>query len=270
MEAATAVHKFLKSLPEKLIYASLGFAICFFGGVFPATIAAVEAWNICGGKEAVECIRMLYKEAEKVQKANAEDEKKDEDNNGVPDAKEASAKDAIVRKVSVAAAALDPDTVSKGMVGIYTGWIGVLAILKIKFAKTVTLGERIGEQVYRVVCKSEAGIQELVPDDYRKWVPVGLRWACKATAMCIAWWIQRAISAVHSAIRGGHLFGKYLVAYLHEQKIINFTPEQAYLDEVIGWGLAAVGLLFQFSMGFSVPFPLNLFTWPLTLVEYFI
>ena len=26
--------------------------MCFFGGIFPATIAAAEAWNLCGGPEA--------------------------------------------------------------------------------------------------------------------------------------------------------------------------------------------------------------------------
>jgi len=270
LEAATAVNKFVKGLPEKIIYAALGFAVCFFGGMFPATIAAVEAWNICGGKEALACIKSLYKEALKVHDANEKDEKKDADGNGIADTKEMKPKDLVVRKLSVAASALDPDTVSRGMVGIYTGWIGVLAILKIRFAKTVTLGERIGEQVYRVACRAEPGLQEVLPEEYRKWVPMGVRWSCKAIAVMIAWWIERVIAAFHSAIRGGHLFGKYLVEFLHEKEYIKFTPEQAYLDEVIGWALAAVGLLFQFSLGFQMPFPLNLFLWPIQFVEGFI
>jgi len=270
VQAAQTVQKFLSQLPEKVIFAAMGFAVCFFGGIFPATIAAVEAWNICGGKEAVSCIKMLYKEALKVSAANEKDEQKDDDGNGVADTKELKPKDLMVRKASLAAKTLDPDAVSRGMVGIYTGWIGVIAILKIKFAKTVTLGERIGEQVYRLACKAEPGIQEVVPEEYRKWVPMGMRWTCKLIAMTIAWWIERVISAFHSAIRGGHLFGKYLVEFLHEKGYLNFTPEQAYLDEVIGWALAVVGLLFQFSLGFSLSFPLNLFLWPLQLVESFI
>lgn len=270
LKACIAVHQFIKSLPEKVIYAGLGFAVCFFGGIFPATIAAVEAWNLCGGQDAINCVKLLYKEALKVQEAHEEDEKKDDDGNGIPDVKEGTAKQQVVRKISIAAQAVDPELVSRSMVGIYTGWIGVIAILKIKFAKTVTLGERIGEQVYRVACRAEPALLEVVQEEHRKWVPLGVRWACKMSAMIVAWWIQRVISAFHSAIRGGHLFGKYLVEYLHEKEMIKFNHEDTYVDEAVGWALAAAGLLFQFSMGFHLTFPLNLLLWPMQLVEGFV
>jgi len=142
--------------------------------------------------------------------------------------------------------------------------------LRHKFAKTVTLGERIGGAIYEPLKRFEPTVEELVPEEYRKWVPVAVRWTCKIFAMSIAWWIQRVISAIHSAIKGGLLFGHYLVEFLHEKKIINFTPEQAYLDEAIGWGVALAGLLFQFSWGFHLPFPLNLLLLPVQFVEGFI
>lgn len=270
VEAFSKVQAFVASLPEKIVYASLGFAVCFFGGIFPATIAAVEAWRLCGGSEAANCCRLLYAEWLKVQAANKEDNEKDKDGDGKPDLNNLTPQELVVRKAQVVLTAVEPETISHGVVGLYTGWIGVLAILKHKFAKTVTLGERIGEQLYRPARQFEPALSELVPEEYRKWVPVGVRWSCKFFAMSVAWWMQRVISAVHSAVRGGLLFGKYLVEFLHEKQIVSFGPDQAYLDEAIGWIVAAVGLLFQISLGFYVPFPLSLVLWPVQLVEAFI
>jgi len=274
-KALGALQEFVAGLPEKVIYASLGFAVCFFGGIFPATIAAVEAWRLCGGTEALTCLRMLKEEWLKVQAASREDDAKaspssKDKGKGGADANPFDAQELIARKAQVVLRSVEPETISHGVVGLYTGWIGVLAILKIKFAKTVTLGERIGEEIYRYVARFEPAIAASVPEEYRKWVPVGVRWACKLSAVSVAWWISRAISAVHSAIRGGLVFGRYLVDFLHERKIINFQSDQAYLDEAIAFGVAAAGLLFQYSLGFGLPFPLSLFLWPVQLLEAFI
>mmetsp|Transcript_58226 Transcript_58226/g.189799 ORF Transcript_58226/g.189799 Transcript_58226/m.189799 type:complete len:345 (-) Transcript_58226:124-1158(-) len=270
VQFCSTVKGFVQAMPEKVVYASLGFAVCFFGGVFPATIAAVEAFQMAGGEEAKQCIKMLYQEAKKVQEANAEDESKDADKNGKADAKEIPPQELILRKAQLVLRTVEPETISHGIVGLYTGWIAVMAVLRHKFAKTVTLGERIGGAIYEPLKRFEPAVEELVPEEYRKWVPVAVRWTCKIFAMSIAWWIQRVISAIHSAIKGGLLFGHYLVEFLHEKKIINFTPEQAYLDEAIGWGVALAGLLFQFSWGFHLPFPLNLLLLPVQFVEGFI
>jgi hypothetical protein len=267
LDACSRIQAFVASLPEKIVYAGLGFAVCFFGGIFPATIAAIEAWRLCGGDEATACCKALYNEWQKVQQKNKEDDQKDEDKDGKADTKQLSPQQLIVRKTQVVLAAVDPETVSHGVVGLYTGWIGVLAILQHKFARTVTLGERIGEQIYRLASRFEPALAELVPDEYRKWVPVGLRWACKMAAMSVAWWTQRVLSAFHSAIRGGLLFGKYLVEFLHEKNVLKADASKTYIDEAIGWGVAVVGLLFQVSLGFHVPFPLSLVTWPLQLME---
>merc|ERR1719436_1050599 len=79
VQALTKAQEFINQVPEKILYASLGFAVCFFGGVFPATIAAVEAWRLCGGKEAWAHIKALHQEWLKVQAAHKEDEEKDKD-----------------------------------------------------------------------------------------------------------------------------------------------------------------------------------------------
>ena len=43
--------------------------------------------------------------------------------------------------------------------------------------------------------------------------------------------------------------------------------ERSYADEIIAAVIAVMGLYFQFSQGFSPPFPLNIVLLPLTVAE---
>jgi len=261
----------IAKLPLGLMRALVGFCMCFFGGVFPGTIAAYEAWSLCGGKEAVASLQELYGEFEKVMEANKKDEADDKDGDGKPDIDALDPKELVIHKTKLVLQTVDPTKVSKQVSLLYTGWIGVLATLKIKFAKTVTLGVAIGEKLYG---PTEHYVQpivtKMVEEEYQQWVPVVLKWMCKAVAVSIAWWIQRVISAFHSCIKGGLMFGRELVHYMHEKGYVQFDIDDTYIDEGIGWGIAVVGLLTQFYFGFGVPFPLNFFFLPLNFVEAFI
>jgi len=270
VSAIVTVNGLIAQLPEKLLYAGLGFLMCFFGGVFPATIAAFEAWNVCGGNEAIEHIKTLYRELETVQNASKEDDKKDDDNDGIADVDQISGAKLLTRKTLLTMREVNPDKFNSAVGGLYIGWIGVLAILKIQFAKTITLGQVIGDKLYAPVQRIEPALMDICEEDYRKWVPVVLKWTCKVIAISIAWWIQRVISAVHSAIRGGLMFGKYVVNFLHEKGYLKTDDKDTYMDEVIGWGIALSGFLFQFFTGFRAPFPLNLVLFPVQMIEWFV
>ena len=50
----------------------------------------------------------------------------------------------------------------------------------------------------------------------------------------------------------------------------NWSGPTAYLDEAVGYALAAFGFSFQIFNGFSLPFPLNLVFLPLTIIEWFL
>ena len=80
--------------------------------------------------------------------------------------------------------------------------------------------------------------------------------------------MQRVISAFHSAIRGGLLFSRNILKYLSAMNYVHIDHDKTYLDELVGYGLAAIGLWFQLSLGFQVPFPLNLLLFPFTILEY--
>lgn len=270
VKAVKFAQELVAKLPERLLWAILGFVVCFFGGIFPATIAAVEAWKTCGGSASIDCCKDLYREFLAAQAASKKDDDKDVNKDGIKDVDQMDPKALILRKVQLVVKAVDPEKVSSGVTGLYTGWIGVVAVLKIRFARTVTLGEAIGTQLNRPAQQLAPVLASVLPEEYKRWSPVIVRWSCKMLAVTIAWWIQRVIETFHSAIRGGHLFGKHLVNYLHEQGILKTSADSTNIDEVIGWGLAAVGVLFQLSMGFHLPFPLNILLFPVRLLESFI
>lgn len=263
--------EYYAKLPENARHALIGFVMCFFGGVFPATIAAYEAWKMCGGEKAVEDVKQIYQEFGKAYEAVEKDDQKDDNGDGIPDVDQISTDALLKRKAGVVMGAVDPEKFSAAVTDLWTGWIGVLAVLKIQFAKAVTLGQAIGQVLYNtshpfvepVLCK-------MIDEDKQKWVPVIVRWICKAIAITIAWWVQRVISAFHSAIRGGLMFARGLMRLLNDKGVISFKPEESSLDEVAGYSLAAVGFLFQLWSGFGLFFPLNILLLPLRIVEGYI
>mmetsp|Transcript_52204 Transcript_52204/g.148816 ORF Transcript_52204/g.148816 Transcript_52204/m.148816 type:complete len:338 (-) Transcript_52204:172-1185(-) len=260
-QALTKVQEVVAQLPERVMWMIVGFVVCFFGGVFPATIAAFEAARLCGVRVAVVHIGELHEEWQKVRDAKTDDGKP------VLDVSDIGSSDFVIRKSQMVLKNVDPEKVNHAMVGLYTGWVGIVAALKIKFAKTVTLGAVIGEMLYKPAAQLEPVLEAAMPEEYRRWVPVTVRWVCKATAITFAWWVQRVFSAFHSAIRGGVIFGEHLVYFLREKGVLKVGPENTYIDEVAGWAIAALGFLFQLYNGFHVPFPFSFVIWPIQIVE---
>jgi len=47
-----------------------------------------------------------------------------------------------------------------------------------------------------------------------------------------------------------------------------FDDSESYLDEALGFGLAALGFTWQFYTGFTILFPLNLLFIPVDILEW--
>ena len=50
----------------------------------------------------------------------------------------------------------------------------------------------------------------------------------------------------------------------------DFDPNESVLDEIVGYIIAAQGLMFQLTQGFTLAFPWNILLLPLTIVEWLI
>jgi len=271
MKALIQVQLVFERVPSEVTSGVTGFFMCFFGGVFPATIAAGEAWRLCGGVEAIRSLQVIGKELQQFAIESEKDDQKDEDHDGIADVDEINSTQLFERKALLAMKCCDPVAVNKALSLLFTGWIGVLANLKVQFARTVTLGASIGEMLTKVSLVFAAPIVEpFVPREHRKWVPIIIQWICKAIGVSLAWWVQRIQSGFHSAIRGGKMFGESLVNTLHKRGLLQSSPEETYIDEIVGWILAAIGFLWQLKYGFALPFVFRLFLFPLEIVEWYI
>ena len=98
-----------------------------------------------------------------------------------------------------------------------------------------------------------------------------VKYSIKSVAVSIAWFIQRVVSAFHSAIRGSHMFANNVLEYLTIMGYLQKTQREAMmLDTVIAPVLALIGLWYQFSQGFSLTFPLNIILLPFSMCEWFL
>lgn len=64
------------------------------------------------------------------------------------------------------------------------------------------------------------------------------------------------------------MFSRNIMEYLSEMKYVQINHEESMLDEIVGYGLALVGLYFQLAFGFGLPFPLNILLFPFRIAEY--
>ena len=101
----------------------------------------------------------------------------------------------------------------------------------------------------------------------KRWCPVLLDWMCKSIAISIAWKIQTVISAFTSAIAGGLIMSRAILAITSKDKK---DHEDTKVDEIAAYGLAGAGFYFQYTHEFSTPFPLNIILFPVGFAEYYI
>lgn len=246
---------------DSLVPALLGLVVCFCGGTFVTLIAAAEAYRLTGWKPTFEALSVLRANAEKAIAATKKDD----------DAKVAAALsegDNRKRKVALALAAVDPEHVSDAVRAVTAGFFAVLAVLRVQFAKAITLGAAIGDALLRPAQKyAEPFVGEALPAELKKWSATIVKVFVKVLSITIAWLLARTITAVHSAIRGGLTFSRGILTFLNERKITSINLEESSVDEILGGIVAFAGIYTQLNYGFSLPFPLNVLLFPLSFVE---
>ncbi|CAM9297102.1 unnamed protein product [Discosporangium mesarthrocarpum] len=267
-----AMYKVYKLLPKNVLGMIWGLLLCFFGGFFQVTIAAIEAFNMTGGEKVYLCLSELAQDVKAFNEASAIDNKKDDDADGIPDVDQISAEQLVTRKTALLLKVIDPDRATGAVTVFFNGYMGVLVVLKFKFARTVALAVSIGNYMRPMAAwLLGPGLAFVIPKDYHHWIASLINYFCKLVAMTIAWWIQRLISTVQSAIKGGILFARHLIAFLTDTvEWLNVKHEDTYIDEVIGWVLAFCGAYFQIRSGWDLPFLVDLVLWPVYIIEGFL
>jgi len=274
------LYKVYKILPTNIIQIIFGVGLCFFGGTYFASVAAIEAALILGGPDMFDNLKTCYEEASGVAAAHLADDEVDADKNGIADVKEMSTNELINHKAKVAMMAVkDPQKLQQAMIALFNVWLAVIATLKFKFAKTVAISLGIAGML------STPAIRILGPpmamimgSELKHWVPAIIDTAIKAVAVWVATWVQAVISAYYSGLRGGKMIAIAIFAILTERGLLEkapdwlvtkpFDPDESFLDEVIQWPLAIGGLYYQLTHAFTLPFPWSLICLPLSIVEW--
>ena len=255
---------------EGLQTAIIGFVYLFFGGSFMTTIAAWEAFKMCGYNETKRHVLTLYDSYQVAKAASHKDDEKDDDGDGIADVRQINPAMLVQRKAMLMLKVLDPDVVSEAAAGAWGGFMGVVAVLKVRFARAVTLGAAIGDTAYAASKATVLpALTEACPAEYQKWVGPVLNYLIKFVAVSIAWFIQRIISSIHTSTRGAEMLLTGVCAFCKQKDIAlpaAFDPEGSTF-RVISTVLAVVGFLWQLWNGFGIMFPLNLLLLPATIFE---
>ena len=86
-------------LPKNLVTMIFGGCLCYFGGTFTASIAAVEAFRTMGYEKAKGDLASVAAQVDKVKEMNAQDDAVDDDGDGVADVEQISPAELVRRKM---------------------------------------------------------------------------------------------------------------------------------------------------------------------------
>ena len=164
----------------------VGLFMCFCGGAFPAVITAVEAYRQIGFEPTKRALKVLFDDFKKVQEAHKQDDQDDSNRDGKADVDSLTAGELVERKVLLFLRTSDPEQTSRAMSAITSGFLAVLASLKIKFAQAIVVGGAIGDVLRPPVRRAmEPFLKKALTEDYHKWIRPGLNYACKLVAVSI-------------------------------------------------------------------------------------
>lgn len=124
--AEICVHLY-RSLPIDVVEMLMGLGMCFCGGTYCASIAAIEAFMLVGWDGTSAALADIYDNVLAIKDATERDEK----NTKRSDRAELTAADQLKHKLKVAALAVpDPDKLMHAVGGLYAGWVVVQGTLR--------------------------------------------------------------------------------------------------------------------------------------------
>ena len=174
------------------------------------------------------------------------DNKKDDDGNGIADVNEIDKQQLMTRKLALALKTVNPNRMLEAWGGLAQAFAGVCAILKVQFAKVISLAVSIADQLRPVMVQFVApAMVQILPSDYHHWIFPVIDVMSKVIGGSCAWFLFRVLAAVHSGMIGGLMCTRALLRYANNKKLFNLNHEETMLDEYTGWALAACGVYFQ-------------------------
>lgn len=252
--------------PQYIFPMIVGLLMMFFGGYFMLTIACIEAYRLSGWDTTKQYLLQIHQNFLKVKEASDKDDKVDEDQDGIADVLQVSEKELVTRKLKLFFGSCDPSQVASAFGGIYTGFLTVLATLQLQLARSLALGVSVGDALTRPATRLLTPLlQAVIPPNFQNWNDVIIRSLCKFIGVSIAMYLQRFLAAVHTALRGAQIFIEAFAVYATRRGYP--TLSEGYWEEGFAVIATALGLWLQLSSGFSLPWILSIFLFPVITLE---
>lgn len=256
-------------LDDNIVKSIIGFAFCFFGGMYPTLFAGVQAAEQGGRLLVVQSIEELSEEATRI----INESKKEDESSDSKKAK-LSNKEFMKHKTLFVLQKMNPEKVNNAFRNIYTVWLAVISVLVVQFARTIQMANSIADFLSKPADRYLAPVvKAMIPPEYKQWTPVIMSWTCKTFGMSLAWTVASIQVAFASSMQGGLMLARSGHEALRKRNInlgglIKENHEDTNLDEYASYAFAALGFLFQMYFRLNPPFPLNIILSPFKVAEW--
>lgn len=266
--------------PKKVVQMVFGVVLCFFGGSYVASLAAIEAFRTMGGERLWQDLVYVYEQLKLVDDAN----KKDEETATVKTADMVESGDHAAlaqRKAFVIMQVIkEPGRFESAVGSLWSSCLAVLATLSLQFAQVAALALGMAETVKPLVTTTFQPMLDYSLDPkIAHWTGSIINVTLNFLAIWIAWTLMAVVAAVYSGLRGGRMFADALFGLVADYGLLEYVPEVArpwlntetsLIDEGVMYLLAGIGIYSQLAYGFAIFFPLNIVLAPLTFIEWFL
>lgn len=249
-------------IPRELAPALVGLVMIFFGGHYVTTIAAVEAFHLVGWHNLEKSFRLLRLNYRKARLGLRRDRLQRTRDGGM------SAEQEFTEKVRIILRSVDATSLSSALSSLWAGGLAAIATVQSRYIRTLTLGASIGEILERYATPFlRPVLAALVPAEYEQWRPLILTYGTKWLGVCIAWTLQRVLSAVQSSMRGAQMMTDSVSHFLLTREYIP-KDTSPFVFQAFSILVAVLGVSWQLSTNFTLPFPLNIVCLPFAILEW--
>ena len=272
-------HRLWEMLPTNVALMMFGAAMCYFGGSYTASIAAIEAFRTMGYERAKTDIDKVVEQLREVAAANAADNLVDDDGDGIADVDQTPPNELMRRKLVLVMSTIDEPGRINAAIASWAALLAVLATLRLEFAASTAIALGIVDMIkFPMLRLSTPGMLALLGPTLKHWCEPLIEFGLAFIAIIFGWWAKAMLAALYAAVRGGRLFAQGFFGLIVDQarKGVQICPGLVNKDFGERVGLGRDRGLHHRRTGLHVPVhprvraavPTNILLLPLSIVEW--
>ena len=173
----------------------------------------------------------------------------------------------VTRKFVAMAMILNPRHVGILAADAFKVTLVVSAALRFKLLRVVILGTLLGDEVTKSIEKvAKKRLSALMPESYKKWLPLLFRTCARLAGSLIAWMSYSYLAPLITAIRGATMFATGFRNWCKKHDQSNIL--EGYKNDAFTWGTVIFGLYVQLFVWPALPLPLRMLFLPVLGLEW--